>query len=257
MFSSLRTGAASAISSMASRSIVFSLRPASFCKPLVLLDLLDDVLDALVVAGVEPLDGRHHVGLGGDRPLDLRAQEHLQAVERGRVLRLGHRDRQALVLLVLRDRHDLVGGGHALVDQLGQLGGDRDVRQLDHLHPELLAQRLQDLVFLDHAHAHRHLAEQVGAGAFLLLEHLPEGLLVQVTHVDHDRAESSRHLSVVRGQWSVVRGQLSVVSCQLSVVVVSCPMSVVRGQLSVVSCSCKQPIGPSSPCRPRQRTTDH
>ena len=34
MFSSLRTGAASAISSMASRSIVFSLRLASWARPL-------------------------------------------------------------------------------------------------------------------------------------------------------------------------------------------------------------------------------
>ena len=125
MFRSLRTGAASAISSIASRSIVFSLRPGQRRQALVLLDLLDDVLDALVVAGVEPLDRRHHVGLGRDRPLDLGAQEHPQAVERRRVLRLGHRHRDALVLLVLRDRHDLVGRRHALVDQLGQLGRDR------------------------------------------------------------------------------------------------------------------------------------
>ncbi len=193
MFRSLRTGAASAISSMASRSIVFSLRPASWREALVLLDLLDHVLDALVVAGVEPLDGRHHVGLGGDRPLHLDAQEHPQAVERRGVLRLGHRHRDALVFLVLRDRHDLVSRGHALVDQLGHLGGDRHVGQLDHLHAKLLAQRLEHLVFLDQTHPHRHLAQQLGAGALLLLEHLPEGFLVEVAHVDHDRAESSRH----------------------------------------------------------------
>ena len=183
-------------------------------QALVFLDLLDDVLNALVMAGVQPLDGRHHVGLGRDRPLDLGAQKHLQAVERRRVLRLRHRHRQALVFLVLRDRHDLVGGRHALVDQLGQLGRDRDVGQLDHLHPELLAQRLQDLVFLDQPHAHRDLAQQLGAGTLLLLDHLPEGFLVEVTHVDHDRAESSGHLSelsVVSGQWSVVSGPLPVI----------------------------------------------
>ena len=59
--------------------------------------------------------------------------------------------------------------------------------------PELLAQRLEDLVLLHQAHAHRHLAQQLGAGPLLLLEHLPQGLLVEVAHVDHDRAESSRH----------------------------------------------------------------
>jgi hypothetical protein len=50
-------------------------------------------------------------------------------------------------------------------------------------------------VFLDHAHAHGHFAQQVGAGTFLLFQHLPKGFLVEVTHVDHDRAESSSHLS--------------------------------------------------------------
>ena len=128
MFRSLRTGAASAISSIASRSIVFSLRFRNALQALVLLDLLDDVLDRLLVAGVEPLDRRHDVGLGRDHPLDLDAQEHPQAVERRGVLRLGHRDRDALVLLVLRDRHDLVRRRHGLVDQLGQLGGDRHRR---------------------------------------------------------------------------------------------------------------------------------
>ncbi len=43
------------------------------------------------------------------------------------------------------------------------------------------------------------------AGPLLLLEHLPEGFLVEVTHVDHDRAESSCHWSDVRGQSAVVR----------------------------------------------------
>ncbi len=173
--------------------------PGQRRETLVLLDLLDDVLDALVVAGIEPLDGRHHVGLGGDRPLDLGREKHLQAVERRRVLRLGHRDRQALVFLVLRDRHDLVRRRHALIDQLGELGRDRDVGQLDHLHAKLLAQGLHDLVFLDQIHAHRHLAQQLRARALLLLEHLPQGFLVEVTHVDHDCAESSRHVDRSRG----------------------------------------------------------
>ena len=118
-----------------------------------------------------------------------------QAVERRRVLRLGHRHRHALVFLVLRDRHDLVRGRHALIDQLGQLGRDRDVGQLDHLHAKLLAQGLHHLVFLDQIHPNRHLAEQLRARALLLLEHLPQGFLVEVTHVDHDRAESSRHVN--------------------------------------------------------------
>ena len=145
------------------------------------------------MAGVEPLDGRHHVGLGGHRPLHVDAQEEPQAVERGGVLRLGHRHRDALVFLVLRERHDLVSRGHALADQLGHLAGDRHVGQLDHLHAELLAQRLEHLVFLDQPHPHGDLAQELAAGPLLLLEHLPEGFLVEVAHVDHDRAESSRH----------------------------------------------------------------
>ena len=48
---------------------------------------------------------------------------------------------------------------------------------------------------------HRDLAQQLRPGPLLLLEHLPEGFLVEVPHVDHDRAESSRHV------------ELSVVSC--------------------------------------------
>ena len=44
-------------------------------------------------------------------------------------------------------------------------------------------------------------------GPLLLLEHLPEGFLVEVAHVDHDRAESSRHssLSVRTRSWTVRR----------------------------------------------------
>ncbi len=61
--------------------------------------------------------------------------------------------------------------------------------------PSCSPKRLEDLVFLDHAHAHGHLAQQIRARALLLLEHLPEGFLVEVTHVDHDRAEFSRHVT--------------------------------------------------------------
>ena len=68
-----------------------------------------------------------------------------------------------------------------------------DVGQLDHLHAELLAERLEHLVLLDQAQPDGHLAEQLVAGPLLLLEDLPEGVLVEVAHVDHDRAESSRH----------------------------------------------------------------
>ncbi len=178
---------------MASRSIVVRVPVGKLRQALVLLDLLDHVLDRLVVAGVEPLDGGHHVGLGGHRPLHVHAQKEPQAVDRGRVLGLGHGHRDALVLLVLRQRHDLVSGGHALAHQLGHLGRNGDVVELDHLHAKLLAQGLEHLVLLDHAHPHRDLAQKLGAGALLLLEQLPEAVLVEVAHVDHDRAKSSRH----------------------------------------------------------------
>ena len=156
MFRSFRTGAASAISSIASRSIVFSLRFGELltapcpCSISLTTSWIDSCLP-----GVEPLDRRHHLALGGDHPLDLDPQERPEAVQRRRVLRLGHRDRDALVLLVLRDRHDLEGRRHRLVDQLGQLGRDGHVAELDHLHAELLAQRLEDLVLVDQARAGR------------------------------------------------------------------------------------------------------
>ena len=144
-------------------------------EALVLLDLLDHVLDGLVMAGVEPLDGGHHVGLGGDRPFHVHAQEEAQAVDRGGVLRLGHGHRDGLVFLVLRDRHDLVSRGHALAHELGHLGGDRHVVQPDHLHAKLFAECLEHLVFLDEAHPHGDLAQELAAGALLLFENLPEG----------------------------------------------------------------------------------
>ncbi len=162
-------------------------------EPLVVLDLLDDVLDRLLLAGVEPGDRRHHVRLGRDHRLDVDPEERLDAVQGRRVARVAHRDGDALVLLVLRDRHDLERRGHRLVDQVGQLRRDRHVAEPDHLHPELLAERLEDLVLGDQAHPGRHLAEQLAVGSLLLLEDLPEGVLVEVAHVHQDRADSTSH----------------------------------------------------------------
>jgi hypothetical protein len=56
---------------------VLQAAPGQFREIFVLLDLLDDVLDALVVARIEPLDRGHHVWLRGDGSLDLGAQKHL------------------------------------------------------------------------------------------------------------------------------------------------------------------------------------
>ena len=69
MFRSFRTGAASAISSIASRSIVFSFRLRELGEPLVVLDLPDDVLDRLLLAGIESGDRRQDVRLGRDDAL--------------------------------------------------------------------------------------------------------------------------------------------------------------------------------------------
>ena len=200
MFRSLRTGAASAISSMASRSIVFSLRFGNCCRPLSCSICLTTSWIDSCVPGVEPLDRRHHLGLGGDHPLDLDAQERSAGCRASSGF-CGSAIATVTLLSFLFCEIGTTLNAVAIVSLTSSVSsaGIVIVGQLHHLHPELLAQRLQDLVLLDQPHADRHLAEQLAVGPLLLLEDLPEVLLVEVAHVHQDRAESSRHRRPSRG----------------------------------------------------------
>ncbi len=157
MLSSLRTGAAEAISSSEARS-----KGPSSSRLLVetrLLELVDHLLDAVFLVGIVAFDGLLDVVQVRDGPPHVVAEEVSQVVERRHILRIGHGDGQHVVLQ--RDRHDLVDVGHRLRDDLQHIGGDGRLRQADDRHAPLLGQGLGHLGLGDQSHADGHLADDL------------------------------------------------------------------------------------------------
>ena len=151
-----------------------------------LLELVDDLLDAVFLVGIVAFDGLLDVVQVRDGSPHVVAEEVSQVVERRHVLRIGHGDRQHVVLQ--RDRHDLVDVGHRLRDDLQHIGGDVRLRQADDRHAPLLGQGLRHLDLGHQAHANGDLADDLTGGLLLFLENIPELILGEIAEVDEDLA---------------------------------------------------------------------
>ena len=116
MFSSLRTGALSAMASTFVRSIgPFSIhRLCGFAQIVVLFHVGHEAFDAFAAGGVILLEPFGDVALGGDHGLDVVAQERAQLVANGELLRIAHGDGERVVGKL--ERHNAVELGHGLGD---------------------------------------------------------------------------------------------------------------------------------------------
>ena len=190
---SLRTGAASAISTRLARSMLVSLLSAAQLG--VGLQLLDDVDDALFLAGVELGhglgDGRRR-GQQGHHFVD--AQQVAQVVHRRHVGRVADGDGQHLVLE--GQRQDLVDVGHRLGHQRQRLRLRLDFLEVGDLEAVLFGQGLEQLVLVDEALRHGRLPGR-HAGVLGLVEDVPELVVVDEAEVDEHLAELA--LAAARG----------------------------------------------------------
>ena len=187
MLSSLRTGAAEAISSSEARSNA-PLLVASFVEPR-LLELVDHLFDAVLLVGVVPLDRLLDVVQIRDGPAHVVTQKVPQVVQGGHVLRIGHGDGENVVLE--RDGHDLVDVGHRLRNDFQHVGRDVRLRQADDRHAPLLGQGFGHLRLGDEAHADRHLADDLTGTLLLLFQNVPELVLGEISEVDQDLSQTS------------------------------------------------------------------
>ena len=89
------------------------------------------------------------------------------------------------------DGHDLVDAGHRLGDEFEHLGWDTGLVEVDDRHAPLLGEGFGDLLLGDEAHADGDLADDLAGGLFLLFEHVPELVLIEVAEVDQDLSEAS------------------------------------------------------------------
>jgi len=155
----------------------------------VVLDLLDQVDDALFLAGVGLGEG---VGDGLRRRqlrLHLGDVEQVAQVVQGRqIVGIADGDDQDLVLE--GQRKHLVHAGHRLGDELQRFGLRLDILQVDDLEVVLFAQRLEELVLGDEASGHGDLADRLG-GVLGLFENLPQLIFVEEAQIDEHLAEAT------------------------------------------------------------------
>ena len=135
------------------------------------------------------LDRLLDVGKIRDGPPHVVTEKVAQVVQRGHVLRVGHRDGEDVVLE--RDGHDLVDVRHRLRHDLQHVGRDVRLRQADDRHAPLLGQGFSHLRLGDESHADRHLPDDFPGTLLLLFEHVPELVLGEIPEVDQDLSQTS------------------------------------------------------------------
>ena len=189
MLSSLRTGAASAISIRLSRSMLVS-RARSRTSSASVLQLVDDVDDALFLAGVALGDGlRRSASAGASMAIDfVDAEEVAQVVEGRQVVRVADGDGQHVVLegrAAASCRRWPSSRGRAAAPRACGLTSSR----LTTLRPCCSARAWSSCSSVIRPRSTATWPSGM-AGALGLVEHLPELVFVDEAEIDEDLAES-------------------------------------------------------------------
>ena len=139
---------------------------------------------------VDAVEDEVDVGRRGDRRADLVAGHHRDVVDRQHVRRVGHGDQQRAVGGE-RDRHGLVALDRGGRDQLGRVGIDPVLLQVEVVEPEALRDGAGELLLGDRAGREQH-ALRGRAGGVRHLDRLVHRLPLDVAEVDdHVREHAS------------------------------------------------------------------
>ena len=149
----------------------------------------EHVLDGIFLVGVVRGNALLDVLHVRHRAADVKSQEVAEIVQGGHVVRGAHGDGQQVVLQ--RDGHDLVDLGHRLGHQFQHLGRDGGLAEIHHRHAPLLGQSLGHLLVGAQLQPDGGLSEDFAGRLLLLLAHVPELLLGEVSEVDQDLSDAS------------------------------------------------------------------
>ena len=152
-----------------------------------LLDVAHDLAERGLAGAVQALERRLELGRDRDHRPDLAAGDHAERADRVLVGRVGHRQRE--LVLVLAHRQRAAFAQEPLRDALLEDRELRVRRDVDHRQPELRGQRLGDVALRAGAQRHQQ-RPQLLAGILLQAQRAFQPRGVELAALDQDFAEA-------------------------------------------------------------------